>query len=130
MEDAALEETVPPLATDRGVLGALAFCAPWLVVSLLLPEPTLRYASLVLVASLGALLAAAARWSWKRANERGLDAERWSFFATVTFGFSMIALLLPPSVTAERALTDGVPCIECGRVQLATEPFCFSCGAS
>lgn len=128
MEDAGLERA-PLLASDRGALSAVAFCAPWLFLSLLLSEPS-RSTALALVATLAALLAASARWSWHRAHERGLDEERWAFLATVTMGASMAALLLPPEATAERLLSDGIACGECGRVQLASEAFCFGCGAT
>jgi len=127
VEDATHDQA-RPATSDRGASSALAFTLPWAAVSLLLPAPH-RYASLALVAMLAVLLAAAARWSWRRASERGLDADRWAFLATVTFGASMMALLLPIRFAEARALTDGVPCAECGRVQLASEPFCFSCGA-
>lgn len=129
MEDAALERA-PAIADDRGALSAIAFGAPWLAVSLLLPEP-LRYVSLALVTALIVLLIGAARWSWARASERGLDPTRWAFLATVTFGASMTLLLMPARMLAEsRTLDQGVACGECGRVQLASEAFCFGCGAA
>jgi hypothetical protein len=128
VEDAATVALLPRLVRDRGALSALAFALPWVAVGVLLPAPQ-RYASLALTGALALLLVAAARWSWRRAAERGLDAEKWAFLATVTFGLSMLPLALPAPLAESRSVHDGVPCADCGRVQLPDEPFCFACGA-
>ena len=73
-----------------------------------------------------ALLAGAGAWSWHAARHRGHDPARWAFLTVVTFGAGMLMLL---AAGKPRADPDGVVCLECGRVQIETEPFCFQCGS-
>ena len=108
------------------LLYVVAYLAPWVVLSLLLPDPH-RAAAVGLLVTLGLLLAAAGAWSRARAAAMGLDGAAWSFAAVVSLGLAMLVLLLwspRPGETLPSYL-----CHDCGRLGAHHEPFCFGCGA-
>lgn len=107
-----------------GGLTAIAFIAPWALLSFALP-PAWRWKALALLALLGLLLALSAMVAERLARARQLDAAWWSFLAVVTFGASTLALYKWKDGAA------GHPqfvCHGCGRLGDAREPFCFGCG--
>jgi len=103
---------------------ALAFLAPWAILSALLPDPWRLEASILLVA-LGGLLIAAGVWAGRKAQSIGLDPDGWTFAAVVSLGLANMVLLTNPQKRASLAYL----CDECGREGALHEPFCFGCGA-
>lgn len=113
----------PASATRHGeTLALAALLIPWLVLSLLLPLPHM-VAALALVATLGALLACAIRWSHARAEALGLDPEAWGLAAVLSLGFSQLLLLGAAGQSGFDAMCD-----ECGRLNDARASFCYGCG--
>jgi hypothetical protein len=109
---------------DPAPLAALAFLAPWVAISLLLPTPY-KWEAVALVAALGALLVTAGAWSFHRAKREERDAAHWAFLTVITFGAAMIVLL-----ASKPAPEYGQHCLDCGRVGELDEPFCFGCGTT
>lgn len=111
---------------DPSALVALAFLAPWGIVSAFLPDPWRLY-NLGLVALLALLLLAAAAWSFRAAKAKSLDAPHWAFVTVLTLGLAMLFLAFA------RAHTHGPQafvCTECGREAPMVETFCYRCGAA
>lgn len=104
---------------------ALAFLAPWAILSALLPDPWRLEASVLLVAMAGLLVAAGA-WAGHKAQAIGLDPEGWTFASVVSLGLANMVLLANPKPRASLAYL----CDECGREGAIHEPFCFGCGST
>ena len=121
-----MEQATEPAPVAAEPLYVAAFLAPWLLLSLLLPEPW-RLESLGLLALLGLLLFAAGLWARRRAESRGLDGQAWAFAAVVSFGYANAVLLVWRPEPGE--LAPSYACGECGRIGHLHEPFCFGCGA-
>ena len=114
-----------PLAAPEA-LYAVAFLAPWGLLSLFLAEPY-RALSFGLLALLIVLLAAAGAWARRAADLEGLDGARWGFATVVSLGLALAVLLVwKPEPGEGRALYR---CAGCGRLGELHEPFCFGCGA-
>lgn len=122
--DASADEQALP---DPSPLVALAFLAPWALVSVFLPDPW-RIASFALVTLLALLLLAAAAWSFRRATAKNLDAPHWAFVTVLTLGLAMLPLAFGNPGRLGAGLT--FVCSECGREAAVEEPFCYRCGAS
>lgn len=104
-------------------LSLAALLLPWGILSLLLPLPHM-IAALGLLGALASLLIVAARWSRMRSQALALDPDAWGLAAVLTLGFSMALLLGTDGRSAFQAM-----CGDCGRLQDARAPFCYSCGA-
>lgn len=109
-----------------GALTAAAFVAPWILLSLALPD-VWRWRGLVLLGMLSFLLVLAASIAERMARERQGDPTWWAFLTVVTFGYALAILALRRR--AGGAPTPTTLCGKCGRLGDAREPFCFSCGA-
>lgn len=112
-----------PASRGAGEWVALAaLLLPWLILSLMLPLPHLVVA-VALLAALAALLGTAVTWARLRAIELGLDPQPWGLATVLSLGFAMLLLVGTSQASGYEAM-----CGDCGRLQDARAPFCYSCG--
>lgn len=120
MSDPAEAEPNPAMPVVVGLL------LPWLLFLAAFAPRAWWLASALLMGALAVLLVVAARWAYRDAARRGLDAAWWAALAVLTLGTAL--LLLRAKDETRRVGRLEFLCDGCGRLGDLAEPFCYGCG--